>query len=657
MPQLPKATTTVSTSAGAPGAGLDVCCVLAPVAQNADYKPRYFGGAQQVYALHGYNEGVEYAALHAQATGKPILFVGMPIATPGAVSRENKSGNTGTSVTTVTAGGDGVLTEHDGVLTVITGGTIGTDSIVLGFSADGGVTTKRIKLGTATSYTPPYLNVVISFGAGTLVAGDTIHTWHASGPLSDATGWTAARNALAAELKFFRSAILCGDLQTGTEASNLLSQVNAYETENERFVYIRASARDRLPQAAKSRTQVRMTGAPTLSFVEVGVSGDTITRSAGSWIDDGFAAGDVITVTGAVNGGNNVTSAVIASLTATVLTLGGAAGDDLVTEAGTAGCTVVGTPRLTFAEVGAVGDTITRSRGSWLTDGFRVGDKITISGTASNNLTTVQGITAVTALTITLGTDDLAAEVIGSYGVTITAGQTEAAWMADIDSAFSAAVGKRLDISAGRGRVLSPFTGWNFRRPAGWAASLREYQPDMDIHVPVWRKDYGPVSFSIVDGNNLRTEWDDRVLGGAGIAAHFTCFRTWGNGPSGAFLALSLTRDTEGSILGETHNLAVANAACTIVQAVCENFIGRTPELDDDHHAVPAELATLKGEANDAIQDVLYKNKGQGKRCSSAIWTPSDTDNLSDPNGSLTGVLELELNGTIHQVNTTVRVK
>lgn len=198
MPVLPSAQTSVEDTAGIAVSGTDLLCLWSPCATNADITPRQFGSAKQIFDQHGYCEGVEYAALHAQLVKKPILFIGLPISTPGAISRENKSGNTGTCVTTVAAGSDGVLGEHDGVWTVIEGGTIGTDQIVLGLSHDGGRTTKRVRLGTANSYTHPYFNVTTSFGAGTLVAGDTIHEWHGSAPRSSSDDWAAARAALAA---------------------------------------------------------------------------------------------------------------------------------------------------------------------------------------------------------------------------------------------------------------------------------------------------------------------------------------------------------------------------------------------------------------------------------------------------------------------------
>lgn len=78
------------------------------------------------------------------------------------------------------------------------------------------------------------------------------------------------------------------------------------------------------------------TGASLITFAEVGASGDTITRADGSFVDEGFEAGQTIVVTGSVS--NNVT-AVIASVSALVLTL---TDTDLVNEGPIGGVKITG---------------------------------------------------------------------------------------------------------------------------------------------------------------------------------------------------------------------------------------------------------------------------------------------------------------------------
>lgn len=651
MATLPRATVRVEPTAAAPGAGLDTICILAPVATEPDMTPRIFGTAQAVYDQHGYSEGLEYGALHLAYSGKSFIFVGMPIGTAGTVSRFTSFGNSGSSVVTAVAGSDGVLSEHEGRLRVKTGGTIGTDQIKLEVSLDGGRSFSPLRLGTASSYVLPYVGVTLNFAAGTLVADDVIAEWHGSGPRIDTADLAEVFDALAADDKAFRSVIVIGDMPNDTAASAVLTQVNAYASESERFIYARASVYDRLPRAQMSHAYARLTGNPTLTFAEVGGTGDTITRSSGSWIADGFAVGDTVTVTGTAS--NNV-SGPVTGVSATVLTFDTTdlAAEVIAVDAGPV--VVVASPTLTFAEVGATGDTLTRNRGSWLTDGFRDGDTVSVTGSASNNVT--GAVTTVTALVLTFGSTDLAAEVIKSSSVEVSTNQTKAAWMAEVDAEFASIDGQpRLDLSAGRGAVISPFSGWAYRRPVAWAASVIEYQHD--VHVATWKKDLGPTGFDLFDADGLLTEWDDRVDGGAGSEARFTTFRTWANGPRGAFITQSLTRAGDGQLTSQTHNMAVVNVACTTVQQATEQAIGRSLQLNADGTATKESLAVIASEVNAAVELALLTSRGEGPRASRAVWTPDPSDVYNVPEPTMHGVLELVLNGTIHSVDTAVRLR
>lgn len=650
MADLPSANTTVSDVAGAAAIGTDLCVVIAACALNADAVPRIYSNISSLLENHLYCDGADYCAMHFEETGKPIQFVPLPIVTEGVVGRINTSGNSGTSVVTVAALTGGSRGEHEGKVTVVRGGLIGTDQIMLGISLDGGRRTKRGRLGTANSYTISDLNVQLNFGAGTLVTGDVIVTWSGTAPRWDQAGLIAARTALAAQQKQARTWHVIGDLLVVGDANDVVTQVNAYETTHDRFTVARASVLDRLPQAELSHVVAKMVAGTSLTFAEVGGTGDTITRATGSWLADGFAIGDTIVITGTDD--NNIT-AVIANLSATVITLGG---EDLEPEV-TANATVVGYPTLTFAEVGGTGDTITRNRGSWLADGFRIGDKIVVAGTASNNITAAAGLTNVTATVLTLDDDDLAAEVIGvSSGVTVTAGQTKAQHIAAADSTFgSVDAQKRVSLGIGRGFKVSPILGYEFRRPAQWFASIREYQHD--VHIPTWRKDDGPLlGVSLEDTGGNLVEHDERVDGGA-LAGRFTCLRTWGNGPRGAFVAHDLTRATDNTLLSRTHNMHVANVACTVVQAETEGFLGQTPTLNADGTATATSLAKLKARVDSALQrNLLQDKRNEGPRASACEYNPNPDSVLNVVPATLAGVTELNLLGTLEQVRTDVRV-
>ena len=651
MATLPSASVTIDDEAGAFAGGTGYCVVMGCAQSGAVATPRVFASAASLIDTHGYSPAVDYAALHIEATKKPIIFVRLTTATAGVVGRQDASGVTGTSVITVAAGADGYLEEVDASITVVTGGTRGTNGITFNLSLDGGVTEKLVRLGTAVTYTIPYVGIVISFAAGTLIAGDS-YTFTTTAPMWDSTGLAAGRVALAQQQKLARSLVIIGDIANSTFAGYVTTAVNAYETSTDRFAYARINVRDRLPLAEMSRTTVSMSGAPTVTFAEVGATGDTITRSAGSFISDGFAANMYITVAGAVaSAGLNNISGKITAVSALVLTLDTA---DLIAEGPISGVSIVGSHMITFAEVGATGDTITRTGGSWLDDGFAAGDIITVAGSVSNNVTT-DALTTVTATVLTLNTTDLAAELIGSRSITVTKGESMATWVGLMDTGFASVdAQKRIDIGLGRLRKASPITLWDFRRPVSWAASIREYQHD--VHIPCWRKQDGPLDgWSMEDENGTIVEFDERTDGGA-LAARFTCARTYGNGPNGAFIAMSLTRQTEGSLLSRTHNLAVANIACTVVHAATENIIGAVLVLDDSGYATASSLGKIEEAVNTDLEIALLQDKGEGPRASKAVWRASTTDLLNVVGATLTGVLDLHVNGTIEQVATTVKV-
>jgi hypothetical protein len=482
MAELPFASVTIDDEAGAFSGSTGFIVVLGCVGQNADSTPRVFSSTKALLAQHGYAPAVDYCAMHFQETKKPVIFVGLPAATVGTVD-DDDSGVVGTSVVTAAAGPNGVLEELDGKLTVVQGGTVGDDMISFDLTIDGGRTTKRVRLGTANSYTIPYVGVTLGFAAGTLVAGD-VFTFTTTAPMWDVDGLAAARLALAAQLKQARSFMVVGDLPSAAFAGYVTAAVNAYQTENDRFVYARAQVRDRDPAEEA----------------------------------------------------------------------------------------------------------------------------------------------------------------------------TMAAYVAAMDAEFASVDAQlRIDLGLGRGRKVSPVTGWAFRRPVQWAASLREYQHD--LHIPCWRKSDGPVDgWDLQDADGNTVEYDERTDGGA-LMARFTCFRSYSNGPRGAFVALSLTRADEGSLLSRTHNMAVTNLACTIAQLETENAIGQVLVLNDDGTGTDASLALIEERVNSSLQIGLLQDKGEGQRASKAVWQASRSDVLNVPGAQLNGVLTLLLNGTLEKISTAVKIQ
>jgi hypothetical protein len=653
MATLPSATIQIDDAAGASGAGSQVLAVCAPVPGIVTAEAALFSSAAALIEEHGFCQGAAYAALHYNETRLPILFVALPVGTAGAISHTDRSGVTGSSVISVAAGADGVLEAVNATLTVVGAGTIGTDQISFDLSLDGGFVTKRVRLGTASSYTVPYCGLVISFAAGTLVADD-VFSFRSTGPTFNAAGATAVETTLAQQNVACRSWLMIGDAAGNTEADAVRAAAETYATADDRFVLARVQARDLYRPAALVAPSGRTVGA-SLTFAEVGPTGDTITRAAGSWVTDGFAVGDTIVVSGAVAtaGANNIT-AVIATVTALVITLGS---EDLVAEGPITSATVLGYPTLTFAEVGATADTITRSSGSFVTEGFKAGMTLTVDGTSLNDGTSYD-IETVSALVLTMGTGDLAAEVISAEDVTLTAVETKADWRTSITDELDGITGdeaRRIDLGAGYMSKLCPITGWRFRRPVQWAASLREYKHAE--HIPTWRTADGALGgFTLEDANGLLAEHDERIDGGL-LAAQFTCARTWNN-KRGAFVAMSLTRADEGSLLSRTHNMHVANVACTTVQSATQNEIGQVLELGSTGLATEASLVLLESRVNAEVEVALRQDiRGEGPRASpGTVWAANRDDVLNVVGATLNGVLTLELNGTIEHIATRIAV-
>jgi hypothetical protein len=88
-----------------------------------------------------------------------------------------------------------------------------------------------------------------------------------------------------------------------------------------------------------------------------------------------------------------------------------------------------GNDEITFANVVAANDTITRSAGSWIDDGFEVGDSVNISRTVDNDKDDGSPITVdvVTGLVMEFTGDPFADEVIADGG-TIGIGAGSAWW-------------------------------------------------------------------------------------------------------------------------------------------------------------------------------------------------------------------------------------
>ena len=160
----------------------------------------------------------------------------------------------------------------------------------------------------------------------------------------------------------------------------------------------------------------------------------TITRTdGGSFITDGFAVGQSITLSGSA--GNSTAAGqtyTITAITAGTITL--ATQDLIVKEASSTAAETVTLQHTTTdtpdsvtayftASTSTTPGTIVRTTGNWLTDGFAVGQTILVGGSAANSTVgaTSYTVTAVTATTLTLSLGDtIAAEATAGAPEAIT---------------------------------------------------------------------------------------------------------------------------------------------------------------------------------------------------------------------------------------------
>lgn len=651
MPNLPAATVSVTEQLNPAASGPGMLAVLFCAPQNSTDLPTVYTSTAAMLARFSYCKGVSYCASHFNDANTPVLAVPMAIATAGAVTTQNNTGVTGTSNVSAAASASGITEQVAGVFQVTQGTNVGTDQIRGNLSLDGGITYNPVRIGTATSYVIPNVGVTLSFGTGTLNVGD-VFTFATSAPTWGSAGITAALAALQAQQINTRTWLLPDDCNSLSLANNVLTAANTYASSNQRFTCARVQVSDWQPVPTKAQTQISMQGGSALTFA---AAGHTITRTTGSWITDGFVNGQMIKVAGATNAGNNGVFGPITVTSATVLTLSAGLVNEGPDPVGAV--TVTASDQLAFAAT-----TITRTVGSWLTEGFNVGDTVAITGATAGGNNTTAAITTLTATVLTASAATFTVESDYSAAVSVTKVQTDAGFTTAQGLVYqSIDASPAINLGIGRARKQDPITGYTFRRPAQWAASIREYQHDLAI--PTYRKFDGPlVGFTLTDSNGNTVEHDEYRSGGA-LAYRFTCLRSYPNGPLGAYVALDLTRDTDNAFLSRMQNKEVTNEALRIVQRETENAIGTVLVLNTNGTATADSLQQLQERVNSALQDGLLQlncpgapKAGEGPRASSAVWIANTTDNLSNPGATLNGNLALLLNGTLENIATAVNV-
>ena len=323
MALLPKASASLNEAGGGIGISTDLVCVLSTSSSGTAGQLGLYSNINDVVAQFGSGEGVDFAAHYIKALGKPVLMGRMNASVSATTGPLDLSLVAGTSVISFTGT---PLDDEAIVLNVVAGGTIGVAGITFRYSRDQGNTWSGvINLGTATTFAIPGTGMTANFAAGTLIGqtstsstkpyqqtgGDTA-ILYCDSPKWNSTDLTACFTALKAGNILPRIVLVCGEVSDATHLQNCIDAINDYETSASRASHVICSFRDRYHPA------VAQVGTTQTIAVAAGPPG-TYTRSAGSWITDGFQVGMTATFAGFTNAANNG-SHVISAVSATVLT-------------------------------------------------------------------------------------------------------------------------------------------------------------------------------------------------------------------------------------------------------------------------------------------------------------------------------------------------
>lgn len=307
----PRASYTFANAAGSPSlpdvsqAGLLVGCAESGPAAT----PRPYGNAATVRTTFGECTMTRIAEGHFtdDANRRPLLMSRAATTTAGVLHLDLAGVVGGSSVATA----DGTvkpLAEYETIrVLALIGGTVGVPGIVLRLSLDNYQTYIDVNLGVATSVTFPLGGIKINFATGTLNANDEVRGWSEAPRWSTAQLEAAAADAIATTE--YRFSLLCIAEHLlpadGSVVSGILNDLAADGI----FAHAICTKRRRYHDSVVASFTGTFDDDP-----------DTLTRATGSFITDGFKVGMSVTITGAVNSGNNGTFTRVASVTATVLT-------------------------------------------------------------------------------------------------------------------------------------------------------------------------------------------------------------------------------------------------------------------------------------------------------------------------------------------------
>jgi hypothetical protein len=279
------------------------------------FTPRFYQGAAALVADAGYGDAIEFQAGYYEDSvssfnpnGLSTCYCRVPVTTAGAIQFQSHDGVLGTS--SVVASGTPLQRVDSFQWRVVNPGAVGTDGITFQYSFGGRDWSQVQRLGTATTWAVPNLGVTLTLtNTMTLLAGD-LFLMRTSGPRASNADISSGLAALLALSEGFRCILIVGDYAEADMVA-LENDINTWyaPTGNKRAIFF-VSARD-------SAQLATLTGASAAAPV-FAASGHTITRSAGSWIADGFTLNDDVIVAGSSSNNGNLGKPT--SITSTVIT-------------------------------------------------------------------------------------------------------------------------------------------------------------------------------------------------------------------------------------------------------------------------------------------------------------------------------------------------
>lgn len=183
------------------------------------------------------NEGtlIRSTAYAIESYGQTVLCVYVPASTAGAKVGTDSYTGSGTALATMSSAVTGVNNNYEAKILIVNGGTVGVTGITFKYSIDNGrnYSSATYSLGTNSSWTVPNsgtknvgAGIVISFGSGTLVAGDT-YTVVTDAPKLTAADIATALTNLKNSAQSFEVVELASALDTG---GTIVTAMNAWVT-------------------------------------------------------------------------------------------------------------------------------------------------------------------------------------------------------------------------------------------------------------------------------------------------------------------------------------------------------------------------------------------------------------------------------------------